>query len=179
MKRITLGAVTILAISTLVILPLWHTDAEAGDSINGCKVQGVWIGESPYPLPGGSAYYNLMFFATFHGSGDNDGTGVINFINPVPDPGTVWSAAGARGVWAKSGPNTYDYSAVGYIYETGTGTILTIVKHRGTDTLTDCNTIVSTSTVEYVDANTMEPFLCVPLTVTLKRMLMHEACQPR
>jgi hypothetical protein len=93
MKRILIGAVTVFALSTLVILPLWHTDAEAGSAGNGCKLQGTWIGEAPYPLLGGAGDYNLKFFAVYHGTGDNEGTDVTEWINPVTGPGTSWSNA--------------------------------------------------------------------------------------
>jgi len=175
MKKITIGAVTALALTTLAILPLWQMDAEAESAGNGCKLQGTWIGELPYPLPGGSGFYSLKFFATFNGTGDTDGTEVTEWVNPVPDPGTSWS--NTRGVWVKSGPNTYQTSKVGFLYLVGDGTVLTIIRHASTGALKDCNTMEVTGTAEYLDAGTMQPQMCVPYTATLKRVLMHTPCQ--
>jgi len=60
---------------------------------NGCKLQGTWIGEVPYPLPDETpmdptddVYYMLKFFAVYHGTGDNEGTEVLEWINPVQLP---------------------------------------------------------------------------------------------
>ena len=86
--------------------------AFAGDNGNGCKLQGTWIGETPYPLPDETpmdptddASYILTFFAAYHGTGDNEGTEVLEWINPVPAPGIGWSNVG--GIWKKVGPNQY------------------------------------------------------------------------
>jgi hypothetical protein len=179
MKRVIIGAVTVLAISTLVILPLLQTDAEAANSGDWwspwrCNLQGTWIGEIPYPLPGGTEYYNLKFFSVYHETEDNEGTVVTEWINGVPDPGTHWG--NPRGVWRKSGRNTYEYSKMGFIVEEGTGTVLTVVRHAGTITFTDCDTFVANSTAEYLDAD-MTPIACIPYSVTMKRIVMQKPCQ--
>jgi hypothetical protein len=176
MKRITLGAATILAISTLVVLPLWHIDAAAGNSGNGCKLQGAWIGEALYPLPGNPGFM-LKFFMTYHGTGDNDGTATLEWINPRPDPGTSWS--NARGVWAKSGPNTYQYNFFAFSVDDGTGTILGVSRHAGTATLTDCNTIAVTGSYELLDPVTMHQLLCIPEAPIIRRILMQGPCNPQ
>ncbi len=171
MKRIILGAVTILSISALVILPLWHIDAAAG---NGCKLQGTWIGESPYPLPD-NPDFKLRFLATYHGEGDNEGTDVAEWANLPTAPGT--SVTSSRGNWEKSGPNTYKYTMMGFLVDSATGTVLSVSRNSGTKTLVDCNTMVVTCAVEYLDPETMEPLMCVPSTATLKRILIQEPCQ--
>jgi len=175
MKRITLGAVTILAISALVVLPLWHTDAEAGISGNGCKAQGVWIGETPYPLPGNPGF-KLELMVTHNGTGDNDGTAVMEFINLPAPPGILWSNI-ARGVWAKSGPNTYKYTYLAFSVDAATYNILGAIRHAGTATLTDCNSFVVAGTMEDLDPETMQPRSCVPESATFKRLLLQEPCQ--
>jgi hypothetical protein len=156
--------------------------AFAGDNGNGCKLQGTWIGELPYPLPDDTpldptddTYYMLKFFATYHGTGDNEGTDVLEWINPVPAPGTSWS--NARGIWKKSGPNTYKYTIQGHIFDAETGDILTVVRHVGTKTLTDCNTMEIISTAEYLNPD-MTPIMCVPGETTLHRVVQEEPCEP-
>ena len=115
-------------IVTLFAVMLLAVSAFAGDNGNGCKLQGTWIGETPYALPDNTpndpsddVYYMLKFFSVFHGTGDNEGTEVTEFINPVPAPGTTWGNGGARGVWEKSGSNQYKYTKFGYIYATANG----------------------------------------------------------
>jgi len=176
MKRITLGAATILVISTLAILPLWHIEATAGNSGNGCKLQGAWMGETSYPLPGNPGFM-LKFFVTYHGTGDNDGTATLEWINPRPDPGTSWS--NARGVWTKSGPNMYEYNYFVFSVDDATGTILSVSRHAGTKTLTDCNTMAVTGSYEFLDPVTMQPLFCLPYTASLRRILMQGPCEPQ
>ena len=102
-----------MKIATIIALyvVLLAGTAFAGDNGNGCKLQGTWIGETPYPLPDetpmdptDNEYYMLKMVNVYYGTGDNDGIAVAEWINPVPDPGTSWSNSG-RGVWEKSGPN--------------------------------------------------------------------------
>ena len=170
---VTLFAVMLLAVS-----------AFAGDSSKVCKLQGTWIGEFPYALPDNTpndpsddVYYMLKFFSVFHGTGDNGGTEVTEFINPVPAPGTTWGPS-ARGVWEKSGPNQYKYTKWGHIYATANGTILMVVKHTGTFALTDCNTLRANTEVEYLSYPDMTSLMCTAGEVTLKRVVLEDGCQP-
>ena len=149
--------------------------AFAGDSGKGCKLQGTWVGELPYPLAGGSSYYMLKMFIVYTGTGDTEGTEVTEWINPVPAPGTAWS--NGRGVWAKSGPHRYNYTKMVYAFNTENGDILPSIRHTGTITLTDCNTALIESVGEYLNPD-MTPFMCVPYTITIHRMLPAEPCQP-
>jgi len=154
--------------------------AFAGD--NGCKLQGTWIGETPYPLPDDTPmdptddiYYMLKFFTVYHGTGDTEGTDVIEWINPVPGPSIGWS--NVRGIWKKIGPNKYSYTAIGYMFNVATGDIVQIVRHGGTKLLTDCNTMEVTSGIEYL-APDMTPLMCISGTSTLHRIPMQEPCEP-
>lgn len=173
-----------MKIATIIALfaVVFTGSAFAAGNGNGCKLQGTWVGETPYPLPDDTpldssddTYYMLRFFSTFHGIGDNEGTEVAEWANAVPDPGTSWS--NARGVWKKSGPNQYTYTKIGYIYDTVNGDILFAVRHAGTLTLTDCNTITVNSTVEYLLAGST-PIMCVPLATTLHRVTIQQPCEP-
>jgi hypothetical protein len=148
--------------------------AFAGDSNNGCKVQGTWIGETPYPLPS-SGYYMLKFVITYQGTGDTEGTVRMEFANPIPMPGTLWSSA-AHGVWAKTGPNTYKYTELGFIYDAMTGEILTIVRHIGRATIKTCNEAEFTGTTEYLNPDYTPQYPgCIPITGLVHRVLLQEA----
>jgi hypothetical protein len=173
MKRMSIVFVLVLAFSALFILPLWQDDAMAQNSGNGCKLQGTWIGETPYPLPGNPDFV-LKFFSTYQGTGDTEGTDVLEWINPLPDPGTTW--ANPHGVWTKSGPNRYKYTLLGFITDAATGNVLVIARHVGTKTLTDCNTMEVTSTVEYL-APDGTPLMCAPTNATLHRVVQQKGCQ--
>jgi len=163
-----------IRILVVLIAVMLTGTAFAGDSDNGCKLQGTWTGEMPYLLAGGPDYYMLKFFTTYHGTGDNEGTEVMDWINPVPAPGTEWS--NVRGVWKKVGPNKYSYTGYGYMFDKATGDVVMILRHGGIKHLTDCNTMEATSSVEYL-APDMTPLLCVGGTVTLKRVVMQEPCE--
>ena len=166
-----------MRIATIIVLfgLMLAGTAFAGDDGNGCKLQGTWIGETPYPSPD-NIQYMLKFFSVFHGTGDTVGTEVTEWINPVPDPGTAWS--NPRGVWEKSGPKQYKYTKRGYIYAAANGAILVVVKHTGTFTLVDCNTLVVDTNVEYFTYPDMIPIMCQSARATLQRVLLEEdACQ--
>ena len=155
--------------------------AFAGDNGNGCKLQGTWIGEVPYPLPDETpmdptddVYYMLKFFAAYHGTGDNEGTEVLEWINPVPAPGIGWS--NIRGIWKKVGPNQYSYTAKGFFFNKATGAIVMVVRWGGTKHLTDCNTMEATSIIEYLTPD-MTPLQCISGTGILQRMIPQEPCE--
>jgi hypothetical protein len=140
---VTLFAVMVLAVS-----------AFAGDSGNGCKLQGTWLWATPYPVPGNPDFI-LKFWATYIGTGDNEGTELVEWINyPAP---LASSLIGPRGVWAKAGPNKYDYTMIGFVSQKETGTIEQLVVHKGTKTLTGCNTMTATDVIQYFNPDTMEP----------------------
>jgi hypothetical protein len=156
----------------------------AGDNGNGCKPNGTWIGELPYPLPDDTPldptdndYYMLKLFAEHSGAGDNEGSTVTEWINPVTDPGTSWS--NQRGVWKKSGGKKYDFSKIGYIYNNSNGEITAIYRQDGSFILTDCDTMAVSAMVEISTYPDMIPVMCVPYEVTLKRVLLREPCQPQ
>jgi hypothetical protein len=128
--------------------------AFAGDSGNGCKLQGTWFWELPYPLPDNPDFV-LKFWATYIGTGDNEGSEIVEWINyPLP---LGLSSPTARGVWAKSGPNNYNFTMIGFVSQDETGTILQVLLHNGTKTLTGCNTMTATSVIQYLDPDTLEP----------------------
>jgi hypothetical protein len=126
---------------------------ERGDRDCGCKLQGVWI------LGGPTDWYLSTF--TFQGTGDNEGTYVVETIN---DLGFAWANPNYwfginvdwkilnahytvyRGIWVKTGPNTYKTKAQGYVVqriETGNehfDQTALVFQDSLTITLKDCNT---------------------------------------
>jgi hypothetical protein len=148
--------------------------AFAGDNGNGCKLLGTWVGEMPYPHPEGG-YYTLKFFGVYHGTGDNNGTDVLDWINSIPDPGTKWSSG--RGVWEKAGPNQYRYTLLGHIFDAQTGEIMAVVRHVGLKTLTDCNTMEVITRVEYLTPDMTQTIMCIPGEATLHRVVEAEPCE--
>jgi hypothetical protein len=123
--------------------------AFAGDSGNGCKLQGTWLWNMPTPISD-----NLRFWATYNGTGDNDGTEIVEYINYSQN---IASYSTARGVWKKSGPNKYDYTMIDFLFLRDTGDILAVTRYTGTKTMIDCNTIEATAWTEVLDPETMEP----------------------
>ncbi|MBN1567847.1 MAG: hypothetical protein JXA73_08355 [Acidobacteria bacterium] len=140
---------TIIALFCLMLTGI----AIAGDSGNGCKLQGTWIGEVPMPPftnPDGSVFMST-FMVTYHGTGDNKGTEVVEWINLPPGflPKGV-SASMERGVWEKSGPNRYDYTTLVYRIWDATGQIVLILRASGTKILIDCDTMSLETTYEFL-----------------------------
>jgi hypothetical protein len=112
-KRIImlLGFVCVLALvlsipSTLVA----GEKGEAGNNGIGCKPQGTWISDILWPAGDDSGDdYTVKVFMTFHdGTGDNDGTLELDYVNPWPGSGFLWTIN--RGVWKKSRGNTYKFT---------------------------------------------------------------------
>jgi hypothetical protein len=73
-------------------------------------------------------------FVSLHGTGDNEGTDVLESINPVPAPGHSWS--NFRGIWQKVGRNKYSYTLYGYEFDDATGDIVLIIRQAGIKHLT-------------------------------------------
>ncbi len=124
----------------------------AGDSGNGCKLQGSWLGEVTLL----NSDVTVKFVSTYFGTGDNNGTEEVAFINMPPVfPGT--SYRGDHGVWTKSGPNRYDFTELAFIVNDATNAVILVQRASGTKILTDCDTLTADATLEYLDPATMEP----------------------
>jgi hypothetical protein len=169
-KEKTMRIITVVALFAVMLAGT----AFAGDSGNGCKLQGTWTAEVPYPHPTNeSGWYWLKFYETFHGTGDNEGTVVLDFINPVPGTGYGWSPG--RGNYEKVGPNKYSYTMDVYVYDTTTGDIVGIGRHVAMATLKDCNTIEVNTAFETGPG--MTDLYCLgKQTWTLHRILPREPC---
>jgi hypothetical protein len=135
------------------------------DPGNGCKLQGTWI-IGGYPGP--------TMLATYNGTGDNQGTEDIEIVVPaVPvEPGI--KATSIRGVWAKSGPNSYDYRMQGYALLPD-NTVYYVFLTKGTKILTSCNTMEATATTDFYWPGAEVPFLSVSGPMTGRRLLVDQA----
>jgi len=145
----------------LTLLMLSTTAAMAEDIGNGCKLQGTWIGEWDQT--------GLKYFITFIGTGAPEGT-----INQewIGDAG----ASNARGVWVKTGPNTFDYSVTLFFTE---GPFITIVgKRNGTITLLDCNTYEWTGVMDVWTPGGTEPEYSFTGTGSAQRMRLEQPYEP-
>jgi len=180
-KRITtlLGFVCVLALA--LSIPSTLVAGEKGDknngknheaenSGNGCKLQGTWLADWPV--------YGITFFITHHGTGANDGTSDAEWITvTTPAPGI--SISGARGVWAKSGPNTFDLTLRTFFTVGPQGNIAYMGKFIGAITLTDCNTYSWAGITEYWEPGATEPFMLDPAAGSAQRMVQEEPFQPQ
>ena len=130
----------------------------AGDNGNGCKLQGTWISDGPFPAGDGSGDYTLKQFTTFYGNGtgDNDGTLQLDYANPWPGEGLLWTIN--RGVWKKSGGNSYKTRVYCSLADE-MGNIYGIVRYDGTVTIQDCNTLHIANVGVLVDPETLEPIM--------------------
>jgi hypothetical protein len=168
-----------MRITTIIVLfgVLLAGTAFAGDNGNGCKLQGTWLWEMSYPLPGFPDFM-LKFWATYIGTGDNEGAEIVEWINLPGSPDISYSTA--RGVWKKSGPNEYDYTMIGFGTDVETGTVFLVQRSSGKKTLTGCNKMEATSVFEFLDPDTMEP-MGPPVdggSATATRVLLQKPDQP-
>jgi hypothetical protein len=160
-------AVAFVAVSALLALPLWQK-AEAGDSGNGCKLQGSWLGR----LPTGETY-----IVTYHGTGANEGTDDLEWITGSPTffgmfPNAT-SASANRGVWAKTGPNKFDFTLL-QVGLNANQQVEYIAQYSGTKILTDCNTMeVRTTAIEILSPADLQPLVCIPMDPSAPPTIAH------
>jgi len=130
----------------------------AGDNGNGCKLQGIWMVDVQWAAGDGSGNYTLKSFYAFHGNGtgDNDGTIELEYENPWPGSGLLWTIN--RGVWKKSDGNNYKYTYYVALADE-MGTIYGALRHNGTATLQDCNTLYIVEESILVDPVTLDPLI--------------------
>jgi hypothetical protein len=117
----------------LFVVVLLVGTAFAGDSPNGCKLQGTWYGV----IPGAGA-----FVVQYHGTGDNNGTDDTEWVkldDALLGMG-ISRASNSRGVWTKTAPNIYNSTLLTFWYDAD-GQIAMITRAHGTKLLTDCDTM--------------------------------------
>jgi hypothetical protein len=124
-----------------------------------CKLIGSWVG---YDANGA-----VWWTSTLDGQNASQGTANLE------TPGAVAFFPGAaavtelKGVWKRTGGDTYDWTMLGFAYD-AFGTTLTLGKLSGKDTISqDCNTVYVTDVAMEVflptaDVNTDAPIATVP-----------------
>jgi hypothetical protein len=164
--------------------------AFAGDSEKGCKLQGVWT-------TGVASDWFLSTF-TFQGTGDNEGTYVMEIINDLGGwlalPLEFGNPLGeiipnARytvrpGIWTKTGPKTYQTKAQGYVVQrtemfgTYVDSVAVVFLDKLTITLKDCNTAEAVVETLYFHPGDTVPFVTWVTGEgepgTMKRLLMSQ-----
>ena len=177
---------TIIALFAVMLAGM----AFAGDSGNGCKLQGVWTV--------GVADEWILSTFTFHGTGDNEGTFVQEVINDLggflglpPGWGNPLGVVipNARytvhpGIWAKTGPNTYKAKSQGYVVQrtevldTYFDNVALVFLDNFSITLTDCNTAEVDVEIPYFFPGDTVPFFTWSSagepSVPMKRLLMSQ-----
>jgi hypothetical protein len=152
MKSMSIALATILTLAPFSIVPLLAEDPGNGNSQKECKLQGAWFTGISSGFGG--------WMMTFNGTGDNKGTTDWEF--PLEDdpfyPDGTWTIG--RGIWAKSGPNSYDYTFQAYFLD-DSGIRVYSALNKGTLTLTGCNTAEIEGIAEFYDAD-MEPVIWCP-----------------
>ena len=137
---------------------------------NGCSLQGSWMGTG-----------NIQLLTTYNGQSVSSGTiiGELPGFDPTlggtfPNAVTLTSL---RGVWERTGGNTFVYSQVGYALD-ATGKIVWIGKNSGNKLLTeDCNLMKIESTLA-VSSPDGTPLFCAPVeTIYLHRITIDPPCQ--
>ena len=122
--------------------------AFAGDDGNGCKLQGTWYSVA-------TDNDSNSFVVQYYGTGDTEGTDDSEWVKI----GNAWKALGiarlsnTRGLWKKTGPNTYSSVLLTFAYN-AEGQIIAITRNYGIKKLVDCNTMEYRGTfTEYLNFN--------------------------
>ena len=133
-----------------IVFLLAATMAAAGKD-DGCKLQGTWMSFDENGVPG--------WVAGIHGQSASCGTNELEYpAFMIPGFSDVVGGTNMRGVWERTGGNTFDYTMFGYTYDEF-GTPVWMNRMYGTLTLTDdCNTATVTATVNILFC--FEPFSC-------------------
>jgi hypothetical protein len=151
-KEKTMRIITVVALFAVMLAGT----AFAGDSGNGCKLQGTWVWEFPFPLPW-DENFALKYLITYMGTGDNEGTDITEPLNSDFFYGPDLSLSSSHGIWVKSGPGQYDYTVVAYVADRASGIIVAGSMTSGTKILTGCNTAEATAVTIPLIPGTMEP----------------------
>jgi len=144
-----------LLLATLVLLFACPA-ITAGEKEADCKLIGSWLG------------YNQAGLAWWMSTADgqNASQGTLNLEVPgsvlfFPDAVAVTEM---RGVWKKTGANTFDWTVVAFPYDESTNTLL-LAKLSGKDRISyDCDTLYVTDVVmelffPFDNPNTAAPFM--------------------
>ena len=127
---------------------------------SGCRLEGSWMGFSPD---------GTRWLATYHGESANAGTNDVEvFLDPTlgglfPDAVSISSG---RGVWVRTGGNSFSYTMIVYGLDEFGG-VNWIIKNSGVQILSEsCNRMSVDGTIELfepdIDPFEGDPLLCLP-----------------
>ena len=137
MKRFFAAAVLALCISTTAAAK------------EGCSLVGSWM-----TMNLDTDYSQWM--ATINGQG-HAGTGEVEvpkWPEALPPGAVAWTTL--RGVWQRTGPNTFAFTLIGWLVD-ASGTPLYVARNSGTEILSeDCTVLTVVSTMEIL-TEAMEP----------------------
>ena len=141
--------------------------AFAGDDGNGCKLQGTWYSVA-------TDNDSNSFVVQYYGTGDTEGTDDSEWVKI----GNAWKALGiarlsnTRGLWKKTGPNTYSSVLLTFLYD-AEGQLMLISRNYGVKKLIDCNTMEYRGTfTEYLNLY-MNVFFSFPDDPTAPPTIAH------
>ena len=162
MKKMTITFIVFFTLAALLVVPLGAGDSIAENYKMRCKLQGAWFTETGVGVG--------AWMMTFNGTGDNRGTTDWDFpiVNYPSCPGCSWTSG--KGVWAKSGPDTYNYTYQSYFVDSD-GNILLIGFNKGRISLMDCKTADIIFTAEMYLPGEDDPIASYPAEVTIHRLL--------
>lgn len=133
-----------------------------------CKILGSWIGYYTIePDPTGDAWW----VSTVTGQNANNGVAILDIpgfdatlaVDGVPTFPDVVQGTKLRGVWERTGSNTFAYTLIGFAVDAAGGTQY-ISKLTGTHTLSeDCNTMLLQDTYFQVYLPDADPFSDDPI----------------
>jgi hypothetical protein len=150
-RNIVMAAVVV--VTAMVLTTSWSVVTGESDDPNEIDPRGIWTGRQAR----GAAGEEQMAWVEVVGE-EKHGTSpvVMKVLNPDPALFGLFPDVTTRtdsvGSWLRTGPNTWDYTYIGYgttgTHEPGYGDVVWMLVYRGTATATDANTIVATGLAE-------------------------------
>lgn len=179
MKKLIVVACLVLGAGILVACELGANGekgivatAVAQDAAKGCSNIGSWVTDTtafaetdPNPSP--------PWISMATGLSASAGTIVtdvphwpnVTVVNPAtgePIFATAVRVTELKGVWERAGGSTFAFTQVGWGVD-AKGDVLYVVRNSGSTTLTDCNTELVKSTMEWFFPGEEKPFITVVL----------------
>ncbi len=151
-KRRLVMAVVVVA-AAMVLAASWNVVTGESDDANACDPRGIWTGRQAR----GPAGEEQMAWVEVIGEEKNGISPVVmKVLNPDPALFGLFPDVTTRtdsvGSWLRTGPDTWDYTYIGYgttgTHEPGYGDVVWMLVYRGTATATDADTIIATGRAE-------------------------------
>lgn len=144
---------TIVVATVLVLTTSWSVVTGQNGAADEVDPRGIWTGRQ---TRGEAGEEQMAWVEVVGEEKDGKSTVVMKVLNPDPALFGMFPEATTRtdsvGPWVRTGPNTWDYTYIGYgttgTHEAGYGDVVWMLVYRGTVTATDANTIVATGRAE-------------------------------